>query len=204
VVFQSDAKDDEMTYIESVCDIEMKKVVFGFAKPWVGQILTKCKESSDNAKTVLNATEDEVQELRMKCANTISKSVSEIFVIEIANFTKRCNANYKGTTKLSELTPEAVADWAAAETLGGCFHTQLKKKVNAEIKDFEEENKLKEDDEEGKNRLFDDDIHLPEVGSERIAVASLAGGALVAMVGFGALLRRGTRSQESLVPGEEF
>merc|ERR1712045_267369 len=143
---------------------QMKKVVFDFGKSWVGRVLGECMQNGLDASGLQNLTLAETIHFQMDCVDKLSESLEDAMDEQTENYTKLCTEEFKA----SEEAP-----------------AKLKLHVRAENKAFRVDNKLDKPDNE---RLFDDTFQLPHVDFERTAVASLAGGALVAMVGFGALL----------------
>jgi len=204
LILQGHAKD--ASFDEVICKVGMKESLLSFSKKWMTQILQKCDSAHDLAVSKLNVTEEKANEVKVRCLDKLGKVLEDTFKEQLKNQTKMCIEEMKTVdNKYKELEGSAV-DYSESNALGAIYKTQVGEAIQAEEKSFKVAEKLEtEESKDGKVRLFSDTFYLPRVDSERAAVASLAGGALVAMVGFGALLRRGSAreqtGQERLVSG---
>jgi len=201
LILQGHAKD--ASFDEVVCKVGMKKSLLSFSKKWMTQILQKCDGAKDLAVSKLNVTDEKANEVKVRCLDKLGKVLEDTFKEQLKNQTKMCIEELKTDDQKYKKLEESAVDYSESNALGAIYKTQVGEAIQAEEKAFKVAEKL--ETEESKDvRLFSDTFYLPRVDSERAAVASLAGGALVAMVGFGALLRRGTareQGQERLVSG---
>lgn len=206
LVLHSDAKNTK--FIDAVCKVGMKQTLLNFASRWIKQIMTDpdyCEKAHGVAVKNLNMTEEKALELKVRCLDKLGAVIDDTYTEQLKNQTELCLEELKtDDSKYTKLTASAT-EFSESNALGAIFSAQLEAALKAENKSFFVEEKLEEEGKDEKVRLFSDTFYLPRVDSERAAVASLAGGALVAMVGFGALLRRGTAreqtGQERLVSG---
>lgn len=192
-------------FSDVVCKVGMKQTLLVFTRKWIKQIMTDCEQAQAVAMKNLNMTEDKAFELKVRCLDKLGVAIDDTYTEQLENQTKLCKEELKtDDSKYTKLTDSAT-EFSESNAYGAIFSAQLEAVLKAETKSFYVAEKLEEEGKDENVRLFSDTFYLPRVDSERAAVASLAGGALVAMVGFGALLRRGTAreqtGQERLVSG---